>query len=211
MSPWFRLDVTPVWLTTAPQQCPGSHVQWFFLGYWSIFGQISATWLSYFAKEQSSRNVSIELLFLFCSQPHYWSTNIWWTRRASRKLPSLFHPLRKQSYWSQMIPCYHFGNNTDDIMFSQWMSLSKRIDPKLTDDQKEELSDIIIKDPSTSLDHIHWRNDNIILPKCKWQNRIRWYRLTGITGGIVLTPRYAWSLVHSPRCLFRFSQLIPSG
>ena len=115
----------------------------------------TATFLSYFAKEQSSRNVSIELLFLFCSQPHHWPTNIWWTRRASRKLPSLFHPLRKQSYWSQMIPCYHFGNNTDDIMFSQWISLSKRIDPKLTDDQKEELSDIIIKDPSTSLDHIH--------------------------------------------------------
>ena len=66
-----------------------------------------------------------------------------------------------------MIPCYHFGNSTNDIIFSQWISPSKRVNLKPTNNQKEELSDIIMKDPNISLDHIHWRNDNIILPKCK--------------------------------------------
>ena len=39
---------------------------------------------------------------------------------SSQELLQSSHPHKeKQSYWSQMIPCYHFGNNTDDIMFSQ--------------------------------------------------------------------------------------------
>ena len=69
------------------------------------------------------------------------------------------------------------------------MSLSKRIDPKLTDDQKEELSDIITKDPKISLDHIHCRDDNIILPKCKMAEPNKMVPPHRNNGGIVLTPR----------------------